>query len=211
MIRLLRAFARRIQRGELRNALYLSYYFCYLWLRDLRFKTKFAHSQRPDELGNPASSTGNFPAHPRLVTRLLRISGLPKQSVILDIGHGSGSSLFAAARKGYSQLRGIEIADGPFECSKENLKRLAQLSQGDARTVDLFDVDGIFFFNPFRGEVAKELFSRLPVNLKVVITMNPDLESVATTLANSGFRVIYSYRHPIYASFDAQIWRRKES
>lgn len=206
--RFVRAFFRRVRDGEIKNALYLSYYYTYLFFFDRRHGTNFTNSHAPSEMeGSLRSGTGNFPAHPRLIQRYLRESGLSKDARILDVGHGSGIVLFVASQYGFTRLTGIEHAAEPYRISVENLGDRAELMHGDAFALDLTTYDAIFFFSPFRGEMASRFFSDLPGNIHTLVTVNHDriIEPVVEQL---GFRKVYDYQHPLYANFNGVVWKR---
>jgi len=205
--RFMTAFWKRISTGDFLNAAYLSYYYLFLLLYDLKFNTDFANSQTPTEGGVPTGGTGNFPAHPRLVRKYINAANIQRDSRILDVGHGSGIVLHVAHKMGFTHISGIEYSKLAFDKSMKNLSKDVNLIHGDALDFDISPYDSLFFFSPFRGEMAKQFFSDLPSSLRTIITVNHD-KIIELPLSKQGFSVIYSYRHPIYRNFNAKVWKR---
>ncbi|WP_156146718.1 hypothetical protein [Brevundimonas sp. KM4] len=204
------SFVRRIRQGDLKNALYLTYYYAYLMTYDVIHGTRFAVSHKPGDMGNEAlsGSTGNFPAHPRLIRRYLQHANIDERAPVIDIGHGSGTFLHVASLEGYTNLSGIEFGHIPFAMSQRNLGERATLIHGDALALDLTPYRALFFFNPFRGDLAVTFFNRLPDNVLVVVSVNHDpvIESI---LHLKGFSLDFLYSHPIYSNFNCKIWKRR--
>lgn len=209
MRNLVRSFVGRVRRGDLINAVYLTYYYSYLMAYDLRHGTRFAVSHKPTEMESApiGGATGNFPAHPRLVRLFLNKCDLRKDTPIIDVGHGSGIVLHVASQMGYTNLTGIEYGKIPFDLSVKNLGGKAHLVHGDAFTLDLSPFEAVFFFSPFRGEMAVDFFSRISDNIKTILTINHDT-IVEPLLVDKGFHETFSYRHPIYKNFNGKIWKR---
>lgn len=205
--RFARSFIRRLSNGEILNTCYLTWFYIYLYVFDLKHGTQFAVSHPPLDSHQKIGGTGNFPAHPQIVRRLLRASKLDHDAPIIDIGHGSGIALFTAAQMGFTNITGIEHGPVPYELSVRNLRGRAQLIHGDAFSVDLARFKAILFFNPFSGERAKQFFSNLPNSVTHVITVNQD-PIVEPVLQSQGFFASIRYRHPIYINFGGVLWRR---
>lgn len=199
----------RLRRGDIRNTAYLTYYYTYLMLYDCFHGTRFAVSHKPAEVGSEpmAGATGNFPIHPRLVRLYLSNSGLDKNAPVIDVGHGSGTMLYVAARMGYTNLTGVEYGRLPYELSTYNLAGKATLLHDNAFNIDLSRFEAIFFFNPFRGECAEQFMSRVPTNISTIITINHD-SIINDILFKKGFMKIFSYRNLIYKNFDGIIFKR---
>jgi hypothetical protein len=88
----------------------------------------------------------------------------------------------------------------------QNLGDKAILIHGNALTLDMTCYEVIFFFNPFRGQMAKEFFSKIPNNILTVVTVNHD--PIIEPILIQNFKENYSYQHPIYKNFNAKIWLR---
>jgi hypothetical protein len=204
-----RAFAARIRRGEIVKPIYLAYYYTYLTLYDRRYGTNFSNSQAPTEIGSEpiGGSTGNFPAHPRLVRRFLRDARISRDAAILDVGHGSGMVLHVAAGLGFTRLSGVEYGQVPYDLSVENVGDMATLMHGNALDVDLTPYTVLTFFSPFRGELAVEFFEKVPDNIEIALTINHD-RIIEPVLEDLGFWMDWSYQHRIYENFNAKLWRR---
>lgn len=199
------ALVRRLNDGQFLSAAYLSYYYFYLSLYDHVNGTSFSHSQSASQSGVPVGGTGNFPVHPRLVKKYLGASGLKVNDNILDVGHGSGVVLHVAAKMGFKNLSGIEYSDATYEVSKNNVGMHAKLIHGNAIDLDLAPYDGIFFFNPFRGELAKQFFKKLAASsVRVILTVNHDSE--IEPIIHSHYRLVYKYQHFLYRNFNCKIW-----
>jgi SAM-dependent methyltransferase len=159
------------------------------------------------EAGAPFGSTGNFPAHPRIVEMFINAAKIKFDESILDVGHGSGMVLHVADRMGYKFLSGIEYSEVAFALSRNNLSGSIKLIHGDANNLDLTPYSTIFFFSPFRGNLAEIFFNRIPENIKIIITINHDL-IIEKILNSKGFNSIYTYQHCIYKNFNGKIWKR---
>lgn len=204
--RFVHAFYRRFSNGEVVEALYLSYYYLFLFLYDLRYRTDFANSQTPAQGGVPIGGTGNFPGHPRLVQRFIQAANIKPEARILDVGHGSGMVLHVAYNMGFKNISGVEYSKVAFEKSVQNLGDKAILIHGNALTLDMTCYEVIFFYSPFRGQMAKEFFSKIPSNIRTVVTVNHD--PIIEPILIQNFKENYSYQHPIYKNFNAKIWLR---
>lgn len=207
LLRLIRSFIRRLSTGDFRNTAYLTWYFCYLYTFDLRNQTCFANSHPPSSSYGTNGGTGNFPGHPRVVKFLLKASSLPTDTAIIDVGHGSGVALFAAAQLGFTNLTGVEHEAIPYNMSVRNLKGKAQLIFADAFSIDLSGFKAIFFFNSFGGILAQRFFANLPNSITHVITMNLD-PTVEPLLIRQQFEPVTHYNHRIYANFRGTVWKR---
>jgi hypothetical protein len=107
---------------------------------------------------------------------------------------------------GFNNISGIEYSKVAFEKSLKNVGDKAILMHGNALSLDISHYDVLFFYSPFRGQMAKEFFSKIPNNIHTVITVNHDPIVEAILIQN--FKEKYSYRHPIYVNFNAKIWSR---
>lgn len=205
---LLKKFMNRVRKQQIKEAFYLSYFYSYLILYDHWYQTEFAHSQSAEELHVPKGGTGNFPAHPRLVKKFLRAANLRSEDQIIDVGCGSGMILHVAYRLGFKNLSGIEVSDHVFSFSQKNLSgKNIYLHQGDALQLDLTKYSAITFFSPFRGELAKQFFKKLPPNINAVIVVNHD-KCIEPVLVGLGFFEAFVYQHPIYMNFNGKVYKR---
>lgn len=206
--RKLLAFYRRIKSGQVMTAFYLAYYYSYLYLYDFSKKTNFADSQTAKEGGVPDGGTGNFPAHPVLVRKYLRAAALDRDDKILDVGHGCGVVLDVASRMGFKDLTGVEYSDIAYKLSQKNIGRRAKLIHGNAIDLDLSPYNVIFFFSPFRGELAKQFFEKVAASsVRVILTINHDPKIEPILLQN--YRLVYQYQHFLYRNFNCKIWVRE--
>lgn len=205
--RFIKAFFRRMSKGQLKAPFYLSYFYIYLWLYDLFNSTSFTHSQNAEESGVPKGGTGNFPAHPRIVKMFLQKSGIAYNDNVLDVGSGSGMVLHVADKLGFINLTGIEFSQEAYNQSKRNLRKEIHLIHGDALMHDLSIYDAIFFFSPFRGDLAAQFFEKVPFSIKKIVVVNHD-PGVEPVLLNLGFKEKFSYQHFIYKNFNGKVFSR---
>lgn len=203
-------FIRRITTGDYKKAFYLSYYYTYLKIFDVLNNTNFCNSQTPDEYNSNyrEGSTGNFPAHPRLVKKFIEEGMISIDSRIIDVGHGSGLPLYIASKLGFQNLSGVEHGLVPYNISKKNLpEKNITLIHGDAFSLDYTRYDCIFFFSPFRGKLAIDFFSNTPSNIKKIITVNHD-PVIEEILESKGYKNIFNYQHILYQNFNCKIWKK---
>lgn len=201
-------FLNRIRKGQVKQALYLSYFYLYLILYDLWYSTEFAQSQSAEETNVPKGGTGNFPAHPKLVEKFLIKARLCREDRLIDVGCGSGMILHVAHRLGFRNLYGVEYSEYVMSIAQRNLSgRDIVLFRNDARQIDLGSYSVITFFTPFRGELAQEFFQRVPPSIHTVIVVNHD-KRVESILDELGFSEVYAYRHPIYENFNCKVYKK---
>jgi SAM-dependent methyltransferase len=203
----IKSFFRRIFEGQIINALYLTYYYIFLMIFDFHHKTNFANSQSAELIGVPTGGTGNFPAHPYLVKKYLRNANLNFEEKIIDVGSGSGIALFVAQKLGYKNLSGVEFSKSVFDLSRRNLDNSIILINSNALDIDYFGYSVILFFSPFRGDLAKTFFEKIPENISTIIAINTD-PIIYPILIKKSFHVIYNYNHFIYKNFNCRIFKR---
>lgn len=174
---------------------------------DFYYKTNFANSQSPKLSGVPTGGSGNFPAHPHLVKKYLRNANLNFEEKIIDVGSGSGIALFVAQKLGYKYLTGVEFSKFAFDLSKKNLSKSTTLINANALDLDYSSYSTILFFNPFRGELARIFFEKIPENISTIIAINSD-PIIYSILSGKNFHITYSYNHGIYKNFNCIIFKR---
>jgi protein-L-isoaspartate O-methyltransferase len=205
-MKLWKALATRVMSGDLRKSSYLVYHYSLLWVYGALYGKSFAISNRPDEMGHPAHSTGNFPAHPFIVRNYFKTMNLPKDANIIDIGSGSGVVLHVAEQFGHRNLTGVELGKEPFEISKRNLAATTKLINGDALTVDLSPYSALLFFRPFTGVPAAQFMQRIPPNIRTVLNVATG-DTHDKCLAEKGYEMVYQYDHPVIKNFSGKIWK----
>jgi SAM-dependent methyltransferase len=112
--------------------------------------------------------------------------------IFLDVGCGKGRAMIAAAFFPFKKIIGIDISKRLIEYAKKNDQRRRKFSE--TRTFCLFaanicdwaipdDVNVIFMYNPFAGEVMKsflarvrESFERRPRVIKLIY-VNPKCDA----------------------------------
>ena len=206
--RFVNSFFSRLLNGEIKKPFYLAYYYSYLYLYDCLNDTNFCNSQKPEEGGVPEMGTGNFPAHPRIVELFIKRAKISNDSNIIDIGSGSGVVLHVAYKLGYLNLSGVEYSKLAYDLSVENLKnKPVKIFHGDAFNLDISEFDTIFFFSPFRGDLAEKFFSVTPNGVKKIILVNHD-RKIEPILKRLGFEETFSYTHKIYQNFNGKVFER---
>ena len=63
----IKKFFLRLMKGQFKNSLYLTYYYCYLFFYDIVNKKYFMQSNSFLETGGLVFVTGNCPEHQRIV------------------------------------------------------------------------------------------------------------------------------------------------
>ena len=203
----IKKFFLRLMKGQFKNSLYLTYYYCYLFFYDIVNKKYFMQSNSVLETGVPVGGTGNFPAHPRIVKMFLQKAKISKNDRILDVGSGNGIVLFVAYKLGFRNLVGIEYNKDTYNQSKINLSNKALLFHGNALNFDLSKVEVIIFFKPFKGNLAIQFFKTIPTITKTIILFNHD-QIVEPIIRNLGFKEIFNYQHFIYKNFNGKIFKK---
>ena len=107
--------------------------------------------------------------------RALRFFPLTPESVFLDYGCGRGRALVAASTLPFAKVIGVEIVPELLSEAAANLERAAprlrcrthELINADAAAyVPPSEVDCIYFFNPFRGEVLAAAIRNIETSLR---------------------------------------------
>lgn len=89
------------------------------------------------------------PTPPHVASRLLRLAGLNRGDVLVDLGCGDGRVVSAAVKAGAKKAVGYEIDSRLVEAARENVKALgaaAEIRQQDALTADLSDADVVVLY-----------------------------------------------------------------
>lgn len=128
-----------------------------------------------DELGVDARESVHYSTLPwRLVRRGLAAVPLAESDrVLLDYGCGRGRVLVAAAARPYRRVIGVELSHLADE-ARANLAAMrgrraldVRVERGDAGAfVVPDDVNLVYFYNPFRGNVLDEVIARLHESLQ---------------------------------------------
>lgn len=203
-------FLQRIKKGDINNALYLTYYYVYIYVYGKLNNMNFFDSQTPQEAGlNKSESTGNFPLHPRLAYKML--SGIPQKYnlSICDIGCGSGIVLLIASKLGFKSITGIELSKIAYKIAQQNMSDLAIVKNGDAFAEDYNSYDVLCFFNPFPEPLASKFIQeKTPGSCSYILVTN--WNTVDKALKENGFTILRSYQHPIYQNFNSRLYKRND-
>lgn len=90
-----------------------------------------------------------------------------QESNFLDVGCGKGSVLRQAAKYPFNRIVGIDFDGRLVDIAKRNFEKLkmserVQCIQVDARTyADYGDFDFFYFFNPFDGDMMREVVEKI--------------------------------------------------
>jgi SAM-dependent methyltransferase len=111
----------------------------------------------------------------RTLRRALSFFDVRRESVFLDYGCGRGRALVAASTLGFAKVIGVEIVPELLAEATANLERATprlrcrnhELIHADAMEyVPPGEVDSIYFFNPFRGEVLAAAIRNVETSLR---------------------------------------------
>lgn len=128
-----------------------------------------------------------------LFTVLRELPIRPEECGFLDYGCGKGRACAVAAALGFRSVTGVELSDDLAETTRRNLDRMrwrrtrrVEIITGDARTyVVPDDVQVIYLFNPFVGEVLqgvsdqiRDSLVRAPRELHIVFFNNGSFDTI---------------------------------
>lgn len=114
-------------------------------------------------------------------------------SVFLDYGTGKGRPIIAAATFPFKRVIGVEIAGYLVDIAKTNVSRMKyrkaeciELVQLDAKEFIIpKDVNVIFFFNPFKGNILRKVvtniyssFKECPRKIYIIFFNNDHFEEI---------------------------------
>ncbi|MCM1184623.1 MAG: 23S ribosomal RNA methyltransferase Erm [Roseburia sp.] len=105
------------------------------------------------------SDTQNFITDPKLIQRIVRIGGIRKEDVVIEIGTGKGHLTQELCRRG-GYVRSIELDRGLYESACRKLSKLSNLEL----------VHGDFLQYPLPQRGAYKVFSNIPYNITTKIT-----------------------------------------
>jgi SAM-dependent methyltransferase len=100
----------------------------------------------------------------------------PRRSAFLDYGCGKGRAVAVAASLPFQRVIGVELSAALIEQCRRNIgaMRGKRAQHVDLHCVDATcyevppDVDVIYFFNPFRGDVLARVFARIEQSQRVL-------------------------------------------
>jgi SAM-dependent methyltransferase len=97
-----------------------------------------------------------------------------KCDVFIDFGSGMGRTLIVAATRPFGKVIGVEVSSYLISIARDNIERARKkltcqdirLFQSDAAQYQVLnDVTVCFLFNPFRGEVLRDVFANIRKSL----------------------------------------------
>jgi SAM-dependent methyltransferase len=130
---------------------------------------------------------------------------------ILDYGCGKGRPMIVAAREGFTNVKGIDLAEELCVIAKKNIEIIKAdfpetsftISHANATTYsDIDDVDVFFFFNPFGRSVINKVLENMRESIKrkhrtiYVIYVNPQFFDC---FIHENFEIIYELRSKKYS------------
>lgn len=98
--------------------------------------------------------------HAAIDTVMETLHDLQPNIAFFDYGVGKGSAILVAYMHGIKILGGVEINENIYLHAKKNMEILnipCNLILGDARTCNIDEYNCFFFYNPFRGELFREV------------------------------------------------------
>lgn len=111
----------------------------------------------------------------RLLSQMFSlVRELEEGVVFLDYGCGKGRAVVLAAMRPFQKVIGVELDDGMLDLARRNIARLQKrmrcpnvsLVNADATQFDVpDDVNVVFMFNPFGGEVRQAVIHRIEASL----------------------------------------------
>lgn len=110
-----------------------------------------------------------------VITRALNsITIDPAKDVFVDVGCGKGRVVLAAAEFPFRRVIGVEMSESLLDVARHNMEAVSQkacksveLIHSDATAWDIPpDVNVMFFFNPFDGDVLAKVCSNIRNSLE---------------------------------------------
>lgn len=177
-------------RGGLRVLRHLPHWLAERY-HERRFDVATATPERLAELGvsDPRCVDYEAPAYATLFRTFRHLRVEPGRSVFLDYGCGRGRALVVAATLPFARVVGVELVPSLAAAARDNLRRAApRLTCRDAEVVDADardyrpppDVDNIYLYNPFRGEILEAVVASIEASLRrrprplTIAFLNPD-------------------------------------
>jgi precorrin-6B methylase 2 len=138
--------------------------------------------------------------------KVLNSLHITPHDTIVDFGSGKGGALITFSMYPFKTITGVEIAPELVAITEENLKklRISNVNVVVSDATDFTDLAGynyFYFFNPFPGEIMKQVVQNIEssLNIKprkiVIIYLNPEFHNVV--IENSSFKKIDEYNHHV--------------
>lgn len=121
---------------------------------------------RGSTAGYDGDNVGYGPTPAKVIFDLAQGAGLGPNDVLYDCGAGLGKVALLMALLTGCKVVAIERHVGSAEALKKSVRALGlaariEVRVGDAQAQDYAQGDAFYFFNPFRGEVMKEVSRRI--------------------------------------------------
>lgn len=131
--------------------------------------------------------------------------------MFIDLGCGKGRALIVASHLGFKKVLGVEFAPELAEIARKNLAQLglshALVVQGDVADFSFPNSDLIIYlFNPFSGEVLRQVIAGLQRCEAKRIYVVYNSPKCADILDSSGF--FTRLGPPLATRWTIQIWRK---
>lgn len=123
-----------------------------------------AHRENPD-------NRGYEPLNPKGLKRVMDSLEILPTDRLLDYGSGTGRAMIFFAGYPFAMIGGVELVDGLYQASLRNFTRKGldgRLTASKGDVTEYADIDGYTFFfiyNPFNGEVLRQVLARVGESL----------------------------------------------
>jgi 16S rRNA G966 N2-methylase RsmD len=127
----------------------------------------FSRIVRPEEVGlDPKYVRDSSPSWDKYLIRLLKDLRINNQDIILDIGCGKGSAMWAMLKFPFARVDGIELSKEISEIAIRNLTKLKkqrwQIFNGDAIThKDYNAYSMLYLYHPFPKEIMRQVVANI--------------------------------------------------
>lgn len=153
------------------------------WDRKLGIHT-FGYHPGTDR-SNPEHFNYYMPASYTDMFKFLKLGGLTKDDVFVDVGSGMGRAVFLASYLGAKRSVGVELIPWLHDVAEENRRDgnwpNVEFYCGDGREIIIPDVTLLALFNPFGPAIMEEMLAKLKKQRKAplrILYVNPFHEDV---------------------------------
>lgn len=150
--------------GELRERIYSAYH-----ERRLNVRTSSMLTSAELSYLNPECLDYVPLGYGAIFSLLKRMPEPTQESVFLDYGAGKGRVISVAATFPYKRVIGVELSASLVQLARENVASMRYRKAREVAVVECDamhyeippDVDAIYMFNPFRGEILKAVLENV--------------------------------------------------
>lgn len=189
------------QRGFI-VTIYKIYYTLFGLIFDLIHGTDTTFTSRASEHGfSDQFSTGNFPAHPWMMRKVLKKFYKDDYKSLVDIGCGKGRALLVASEFSFDKIVGFDIIPENVSIAKDNLnkvgaKNIEVLCQDVCKSK--FDFYHVWhFFRPFPEDIFFKFFDGILQENRplLIIAVHCSFDTLL------GYKKVYEIKHKVYSNF----------